>query len=273
MEKSYLKLDAKRRMMKNTMFCFAVSLLPFLVFSYLAVFNYYLPIFLKKTLPHTDIFLITFIWITSIVLSVIFWMSVRLVKESFFLARANGRRHKLLKLVRGISGKQYGMYIKVSVLRILLSLSWSAVYFSPCCVVAGLLVYSCKYENYGRNVNLTLALSSVALFLIGLLHFFVTIKRYSMCNAIILRDKQNNPLKIIAESISLMEKHSVEYSFYCLSFTGWIISCIFVLPLFYALPYINMSKWCYMVSIKKQEKPIPENEKPIIFYIQKRKEV
>ena len=94
-----------------------------------------------------------------------------------------------------------------------------------------------------------------------------------MCTAIILKDKQENPLEIIAESIGVMEKHSVEYSFYCFSFVGWIFACIFVLPLFYVLPFINMSKWCYMENIKKEKKTEPENEKPIIFYIQKRKEV
>ncbi len=273
MKLSYLKLDAKRRMMSNTLSCFAVSLLPFFVFSFLVVFNYYLPFFLKKTLLDKDIFLISFIWVMSIVFSIFLWMSVCLIKEKFFLVRACGKKVKFLKLVKSISRKQYVMYIKVSVLKILLSLSWSAVYFSPCVVVAGLLAYSYRYENYGRNVNLTLALSSIVLFLIGLFHFFVTIKRYSMCNAIILRDKQKNPLKIIAESIGVMEQHSVEYSFYCLSFVGWIVSCIFVIPLFYVLPFINMSKWCYMSNINKEEVSVKENEKPIIFYIQKRKEV
>ena len=94
-----------------------------------------------------------------------------------------------------------------------------------------------------------------------------------MCNAIILKDKQENPVKIIAESIDIMENYSVEYSLYCLSFVGWICACIFVIPLFYVLPFINMSKWCYMENIKKEEKIVTQSEKPIIFYIQKRKEV
>lgn len=273
MKLSYLKLDAKRRMMSNTLSCFAVSLLPFFVFSFLVVFNYYLPFFLKKTLPSTDIFLIVFISVMSIVFSIFLWTSICLVKEKFFLIRAFGKKANFFKVIGSISHKQYVMYIKVSVLKILLSLSWSAVYFSPCLIVAFLLVYSYRYENYGVNVNLTLFLSSVLLFVVGLSHFFVTLKRYSMCTAIILKDKQENPLEIIAESISIMEKHSVEYSFYCLSFVGWFVSCIFVLPLFYVLPYINMSKWCYMENIKKEKKTVTENEKPIIFYIQKRKEV
>ncbi|MBR2954437.1 MAG: DUF975 family protein [Clostridia bacterium] len=271
MRKSYLKLVAKKRMMSNTLSCFAVSLLPYFVFSFLVVFNYYLPFFLKKTL--TDIFLVVFISVISFVFSIFLWSSIRLIKEKYFLMKACGKKAKFFKLVRSISRKQYGLYIKVSVLKLLLSLSWSAVYFSPCVVVAGLLAYSYRYENYGRNVNLTLAISSIVLFVIGLFHFFVTIKRYSMCNAIILKDKQKNPIKIIAESIGVMEQHSVEYSLYCLSFAGWIVSCIFVIPLFYVLPFINMSKWCYMTNIKKEEKTVPENEKPIIFYIQKRKEV
>lgn len=273
MRKSYLKLVAKKRMMNDTLRCFFVSVIPFAVFFFLVVFNYYLPFFLKKTLQNTDIFPMAFLSVFSIVVSFYLWKSVCLMKEKFFLMKTSHKKIKFIKSVRDISMSQYTAYWKVSVLKTLLSVSWSAVYFSPCIVVAGLLAYSYRYENYGRNVNLTLALASLILFLVGLFHFFVTIKRYSMCTAIILKDKQKNPLKIIAESIDVMENHSVEYSFYCLSFAGWICACIFVIPLFYVLPFVNMSKWCYMANINKEEKTVPENEKPIIFYIQKRKEV
>ncbi len=272
MKKSYLKLDAKARMMNDTVRCFVMSVIPFAVFFFLVVLNYYLPFFLKKTLPDTDFFLISFIRIMSAVLSIGLYMVFCLIKEKFFLMKVCGKKVGFLKLVGSISQKQYVAYIKVSVLKILLSLSWSAVYFSPCLVVALLLAYSYRYENYGMNVNLTLFVASVLLFLIGASHFFVTLKRYSMCNAIILKNEQQNPLKIIAESIDIMESHSVEYSFYCLSFVGWLFACVFVVPLFYALPYVNMSKWCYMTNTGK-EKPVIQNEKPIIFYIQKRKEV
>ena len=271
MKLSYLKLDAKRHMMSNTLSCFAVSLLPFLVFSFLVVCNYYLLFFLKKTLA--DIFLVVFVSVMSCLFSFCLWKCVCLVKEKYFLIKVNNKNVRFLKVAGSISYKQYVRFIKISVLKILLSLSWSAVYFLPCIVVAFLLVYSYRYENYGVNVNLILFVASIVLFVVGSAHFFVTLKRYSMCSAIILTDKHKDPLEIIAESISLMENHSVEYSFYCLSFVGWIISCIFLIPIFYALPFINMSKWCYMENINRVETSVTDNEKPIIFYIQKRKEV
>ena len=173
--------------------------------TFLLVFNYYLPFFLKKTLQSTDIFLNTTLTIFSIIGSFCLWKSLCLMKEKFFFMKTSHKKVKFLKSVRDISLSQYTAYWKVSVLKALLSVSWSAVYFSPCIVVVALLIYSYRYENYGMNVNLTLFLSSIVLFFIGLFHFFVTIKRYSMCNAIILRDKQKNPLKVITESIDAME--------------------------------------------------------------------
>ena len=270
MSLSYSKLVAKKRMMNDTMRCFFVSILPFAVLSVFVVLNYYLPFFLKKTLQNTDVFLNAFLTLFSMVISFCIWKSVCLMKEYFFLMKTNRKKVKFLKTVRKISLSQYIVYLKVSVLKALLSVSWSAVYFSPCVVVSALLIYSYRYENYGMNVNITLFVSSLILFFIGLSHFFVTIKRYSMSSAIILRDKQKNPLKIIADSISIMENHTTEYSIYCVSFIGWILSCVFVLPLFYVLPFVNMSKWCCLEKFNKPEVTVTENEKPIIFYIQKR---
>lgn len=271
MKMTYLKLIAKRRLMNDTLRCFFVSILPFFTFSLCIVFNYYLPFFLKKTSGNKDIFLNVVISIFSIVISFCFWKCVCLMKEKFFFMKTVYKKVKFFKVVRSIKLNRYITYLKVSVLRMLLAVSWSAVYFLPCGIVALLLIYSYRYENYGENVLLTLFVSSVMLFLVGAFHFFVTLKRYSMCEFIILTDKQKNPLKIMAESIKLMENHSINYSLYCLSFTGWVLSCIFLVPLFYVLPFVNMSKWCYMEKIRKQENTVNENEKPIIFYIQKRK--
>ena len=152
----YLKLMAKRRMMSDTLRCFLISVLPFLTLCLLVITNYYLPIFLKKTIFGTDNFLLVFFIILSIVISFCLWKSVCLVKEGFFLMKTNHRKVKFFKVVGDISLKQYVTNWKVSVLKALLCVSWSAVYFSPCLIVSLLLLYSYKYENYGENVHITL---------------------------------------------------------------------------------------------------------------------
>lgn len=263
----YLKLIAKRKMMNDTMGCFFISVLPLLTLSLLVILNYYLQFFLKKTVFETDIFLLVFFTILSSVISFCIWKSTCLMKYNFFLIKTNYKKVKFLKVVRHISLKQHITYWKVSVLRALLSVSWSAVYFSPCLVVSLILAYSYRYENYGRNVNLTLFISALSLFTVGLFHFFVTIKRYSLCESIILKDKQKKPLNVITESINEMENKSIKYALYCLSFSGWILSCIFIIPIFYVLPFVNMSKWCYISYLNKPKEI--KTEKPVIFYIQK----
>jgi hypothetical protein len=263
----YLKLVAKKRMMNDTLRCFFISVLPFLTLCLLVVINYYLPFFLKKTIFVTDNFFSVFITTLSIVFSYCFWKSICLIKDKFFLIKSNYKKARFWKSVKGISLKQYITFWTVSVLRMLLSVSWAALYFSPCLIMIILLIYSYRYENYGQNVNLTLFVSAIMLFLIGASHFFVTLKRYSMCEAIILKDKQKNPLNVITESITEMENHSIKYSLYCLSFMGWVLSCVFVIPVFYVLPFVNISKWCYISHLNKSEET--ENEKPIVFYIQK----
>jgi hypothetical protein len=183
-----------------------------------------------------------------------------------------GKKISFFDSVKGLSFSQYNTFLGVTIIKLLLSFSFCALYYLPCLVISALLIYSYRFESYGYNVNLTLFISGVMLFFIGSIFLFITLKRYSFTTYVVFTENERNPLKVVTRSIEIMENRSVQYSFYCLSFIGWVLSCIFVVPLIYAVPYINLSKWSYINFIEKKKEKIVENEKPIIFYIQKRVE-
>ncbi len=272
METSYLKLYAKKRLVKNCFRCFCISIFPFVTIFSLSLLNYYLFMLLRQTnfsfntyiSQYAEAFRVCLMAIT-IILSVFLWKISCLFKERFFF-------YRVVKSTRiRVPFHMYLTYFFVSVLKFLLSVSWGAVFFSPCVAVALLLRYSYRYESYGYNVNLTLFVASIILLAIGGMFFFITLKRYSCCSYVLLTGKEKSPLKIIAKSIEMTENHCGKYSRYCLSLLGWALSCIFVIPLFYAVPYINLSKWSYICNMNKK-RAANEQEKPIIFFIQKRVE-
>ncbi len=228
--------------------------------------------FIGFLLPYTDAIRLSLI-IFLILFSFCLWKGISLCTQNYFFHRSQCNKSKFFKSIKSISFSQYNSFLGVTIIKFLLSVSLCALYFLPCFAVLGLLIYSYRYESYGFNVNLTLFVSSIILFVIGLIFLFVTLKRYSFCTYVLLTEKERNPLKIITKSIEITENRCVQYSFYCLSFLGWVLSCVFIVPIIYAVPYIYLSKWCYVNFInEKSQKPIA-NEKPIIFYIQKRKEV
>ncbi len=279
MKISDIKLGAKKSMVDNYFKCFVVGILPFVTFSLLTLLNYCLLIVLKKTdfsfngyiTPYAG-YIRPILMSTGIIISFIIFCYIRLFTDGYFFLKSFNKKITFKKVRKFISLRQCVTYSVTVVLKFLLSISWATLYFSPCCFMFGLLVYSYRNWNYGFNINLTLFVSSVMLFMIGLLFFFITLKRYALCSYLILKKKMKNPFKLIENSISHMERHSIRYSLCCFSFSGWILSCVTIVPVTYVLPYIILSKWHYFNSMHQSENVIREDEKPIIFYIQKRLE-
>lgn len=279
MEVTCLKLSAKRKMLKNNLRFFVVGALPFFTISLLTIANFYFIEFIKNTdsvftgflYPYTETIQMNLI-VVFIIFSLLLWKGASLCSQNYFYRRAIGKNTSFFKSIKYISFSQYNSFLGVTIIKSLLSLSFCALYYLPCLLVSALLIYSYNFESYGYNVNLTLFISGIMLFVIGSIFILVTLKRYSFTTYVLFKEKERNPLKVIARSIEIMENRSVQYSFYCLSFLGWVLSCVFVVPLIYTVPYINLSKWSYINFIEKKKEKITENEKPIIFYIKKRLE-
>lgn len=277
MEITCLKLGAKRKMLKNNFRFFIVGALPFFTIILLTILNYYFIEFIKTTdlklteylLPYAETIRLSLI-ILLIVFSFLFWKWINISSQLYFYKRVKGKRVSFSRCMRSLSFSQYNAFSGVLIVKALLSLGVGALYYLPCIAVSGLLIYSYRYESYGYNVNLTLLVSAIILFIIGSVFFFVNLKRYALTTYVIFTEKERNPLKIISRSIEIMENNSVRYSYYCLSFFGWILSCVFIIPIIYTIPYVCLSKWSYINFVVNQNKKTIANEKPIIFYIQKR---
>lgn len=270
MNLSNIKLDAKKRLVKNNLKCFTAVILPFLTVAVLGVLNYYLYSFLLKfEFSQYDMYLKPAILTLSIVMSFGLWQGMRFLSERFFYIKSRNSHSKFFPSLKKLTFRRYFMYLTVSLLKFFLSVSWCALYFSPCAVVAGTFYYCFSSGGYSVGTLATLASSAVVLFFIGIAFLYVTLKRYSMCSALIFSCKENDSLKIIAKSIAITNGNLLKYSAYCLSFVGWTLSCIFILPAFYVLPYKKMAKYSFYDSLTDRLYSEKLPEKPIVFYITK----
>ena len=270
MKFSYIKLNAQKKLLKNHFICFCVSFLPYVTIVLLSLLNYYLYIFLKginfnfiPSISSYDVYVKASLFTLSVCVSFVLWKISQIYSQKYFYSQIN-KKHTKLKI------RQYVTAIIVSILKFFLSVAWSSFYLLPCAVTIATLYYSIQSRDYTFNVMLTLFIASAILFIIGISFIYVTLKRYSMCNFVIFTDSDTDAIKVIEKSINLAEGNTVKYAFFCLSFIGWILSCVLVVPMFYVLPYMKISKYSfYKVTTRPQESEF-ETQKPIIFYINKK---
>ena len=273
MDMSYIKLKAKNRLVKNTFRCFFASALPYVVFALLSLLNYYLYVILKNTdfdsLSSYAHILRPSLLTISLVASFIIWRTARLIVDRFFYVKNNNPDATFWKSARGVTFRQFITASMTTVLKFFLGVAWSVAYLLPCALMSGIFIYAIKYEEFNRNLFVTLFASIVILFFIGVSFLYVTMKRYTMTDAVIFACKEKDSLKAIEKSIKIMEGNTLKYSLYCISFVGWLLSCLLVLPIFYVLPYKTMAKYSFYGFSSKSSLHKTESEKPIIFYINK----
>ncbi len=268
MKFSYIKLNAQRKLSQNQFTCFCVSFLPYVTIVLLTLLNYYLYIFLKDIdfnfipfISSYDVYVKASLFTLSVCISFVLWKISQLYSHKYFFSRITQKHIKL-------HFRQYITAITVSILKFFLSVAWSSFYLLPCAVTVATLYYSINWGDYTFSVMLTLFVASAILFVIGISFIYVTLKRYSMCNFVIFAEPRIDAIKVIEKSIDLIENNTVRFAFYNLSFIGWILSCVLVIPVFYVLPYIKMAKYSFYKAITKPQEI--EAQKPIIFYIQKK---
>lgn len=273
MSLSYIKLKAKNRLVKNNFRCFLASALPYVAFISLSLLNYYLYIFLKNTdfasvSSYANV-LRPSIFTVSVVISFILWRTARLLTDRYFYVKNHNSDATFIESARGVTFRQFITASMATVIKFFLGIAWSIPYLLPCALMSGIFAYALKYEEFNRYLFLTLFASSVILFFIGVSFLYVTMKRYTMTDAIIFDCKEKDSLKAIEKSIKIMEGNTLKYSLYCLSFLGWLLSCLLVLPIFYVLPYKAMAKYSFYSFSSKSTFFKHKAQKPIIFYITK----
>jgi uncharacterized membrane protein len=203
----------------------------------------------------------------------VLWRVVKVFTHNYYYLKSSKGDITFLSSIRHLNFKKVCTLLTTDILKIYLSIAWSSLYFAPFISVVATLYYYWNSDEFSRNIALTLIISAFILLTIGSFFLFVTLKRYSMCYPIVFETDEKDSLKIIEKSIEIMDGKCLNFAFYNASFWGWALSCVLVLPLFYVLPYKQMSKYSYynFATRKKVQEEVPQ--KPIIFYIQKRKEV
>lgn len=103
------------------------------------------------------------------------------------------------------------------------------------------------FEHF-LNCFLTGVLRGVFCFLWGLLLIVPGIVKsiaYSQVFFLLNDDPEMEAMDVLRASEDLMDGHKLEYFLLQLSFLPWILLCVFIVPLFYVVPYISATNAAY----------------------------
>lgn len=268
-----IKLNGKKHLVKNCFKCFSASVFPYVCIVALTSFNYYLYIFLK-TVPFENSPLVSSyaaqlratLLTVSVCISACFCIIAKFLSERYIFIKSRTKNATLRQIFKKLSFRQCVTAVTVGILKFYLYLMWAVFYIFPS-VFVGAALYFALRDGYSQKVIITLFASTVLLFLTGTVFLYITLKRYSMCNAVLFTTREADAFKIIAQSCEIMEGNTKRYALFKISFLGWKAACIAIIPLFYVLPYIQISKfnyYNYLTGFKQYEKI---TQKPIVFCV------
>lgn len=125
---------------------------------------------------------------------------------------------------------------------------WAVVFFLPFAVLAWSIYY--LSGSGGLELYLFISLSGGAILtaVCGAIFYFIAMQKYFIAEYLYSCNPRLKPLTAIKQSRNLLDGHILEIVRFKLSFLPWFLSCVFIAPAFYFLPYYKES--CCIVAKK-----------------------
>lgn len=268
---AYIKLNSKKHLIKNQTKCFFASILPYVFIIAFTILNYFLYVYLKQV--NFDKYLsVSFysneikgvILTTSICLSFLLYELLKFFTEKYLFIKSRCANATLKQALKKNKFSQFRAFVMTNLLKFYLFVAWATLYVLPATIMGVILYFSS--DNLNEKVQITLALSTIVLFIMGCCFLYVTMKRYSFTSPIIFTSKEKDALMILADSTKLMDGKMVNTAIFSASFFGWSLSCLLLIPVFYVLPYKRLAIYNYynfLTGFKLTEQIL---QKPIILH-------
>lgn len=135
-----------------------------------------------------------------------------------------------------------------NVLLFLIKTMWAIVFFLPSIIFLWSVYYLSASGGLELYLFISLAVGGVLLAVSGLVFYLIATERYFIAGYLFSSDPRLSAMTAIRQSKNLLDGHIFEIVRFKLSFIPWILSCIFIAPAFYVIPYYKES--CCMVAKK-----------------------
>jgi len=162
--------------------------------------------------------------------------------------------------------KAFGFLLYYAI-RTLFTLCWSFVFLLPFFICSSFLVMSLSQGVMERNIFYSWLTGCIVLAILGTGFTFVTLQRYSLWKYFLCLGDAG-VISSLFKSLEKTRDRCVKIALFKLSMLGWILSCVFIVPTVYVLPYYRVSTALFLfdngeIEQEKKREEVP----PAVFEI------
>lgn len=271
-----IRLQAKYLLSRNNLRLFAISFASFcmrwvrLILTVAGIF-----IFLKSPLFEnlTSLYGVKEVSFVSVIIYLwLFFLTafvssgIKMGEQFIYFTRAQGSKGSVRLLFKYATPKKAFRALKFYTTLNFYKALWLLYFLFPCalCVLCDIYVYSAY--SLSSVMHIVLSVSISLLLSISLVMWRAAVARYSAAVYYFCLDPHMKVKDAIKKSIRFTDGFLTEYVLLEYSFLGWILSCILVVPLFYVIPYVKLSR-CVFVSEMLTQKARTTQSKGSITYL------
>lgn len=159
----------------------------------------------------------------------------------FFLRKAQKKGGKAKDLFFYFSPKQTAKLISFSVKTALLKFFILCICFMPFCF-GSFLLFSLIKNSASLSVSVVMLLSTLCFLLNGIVFYSLADSSLFLLKYYFANGEYLNFRHLVSSSQTQMKKHRRTLLKLRLSFMGWFLSCVFILPIGYVFSYFSQSK-------------------------------
>lgn len=258
-----VKIDSKYLLKDNTVKMFFVSLLSFAlrwgsIIGYVfLVYQFVFGSFLEYFSVENNIFLLGGGIIILSILGLLvlqFSSAVKLGECSVYSQKSKYNRCKIRGLFCFFSPeksiKALILYVKLNALKIL----WFSFFMTPCIMFYLVIFYVRTFVTESDFLFYTMVFLASVMFSFSLFMWRASLGRYALAPLLVCKNTDLKSSVAINRSIEETDGYLVENVILENSLLGWLLSCIFVIPIIYVVPYWKLCKIQFIQAKTKKKK-------------------
>ena len=253
-----VRLRSKYLLSQNTFRLFCASAISFILrwgFFSLAIFGLYFFLsgdLIKNALTqYNNVIVFTSVGIVFSLLFFIYLLSAAAIKageEFLFFTRAQGAKGYLKLLFRFFHPKKAFRFLSYYIAVNILKLSWFIYFFTPAGICLGSLFYVYNNAYFSKNIYMIISFCTTLFFALSFVVWRICIFRYGAAPYYLCLNPDTTVSEAIKKSIRFTDSFLTDGVLLEYSHLGWILSCIFVVPLIYVVPYIKLTQSVFIIE-------------------------
>ena len=262
------RLKSKILLSRNTLRLFLVSFASFVlrygafagvISEALAIYN---SRFFKVMLEnYNDTIVFTFFTFTQILIiiaALVFCAAVKAGEDFVFFTRSQGAKGHFSLLFKYLAPKKafifFGLYLKINSLKTF----WLIYFLLPFsfCFTGAYYLYASAYLS--QPVYYILCIGSSLLLSISIIMWRFAVLRYAAAPYYLCLNIKRGINFVIHKSILFTDGFLADGVVLEYSALGWILSCIFIAPIIYVVPYLKLTKSIFVANAVFSNVPQPQ---------------